>query len=376
MKIVFTGGGSGGHIFPIIAIVQELKKIYRGDDLQLYFIGPKGEIPFSYLTEEGIKVKKILAGKFRRYFNPLSFLQNLIDIFFKVPIGIAQSFFYIFFLAPDLIFSKGGYGSLPVVLTGYLLGTPIIIHESDVVPGLVNRFLSKFAMEIFVSFPVEKIKYLPKEKMIFVGNPIRLDILGIDKKDGSNFFSIKSRKPVILILGGSQGSQRINEVIFDILNELLIDFEVIHQVGQNNFKEAEYFVEVIIDKKLRENYHYYSFLNIKELSLALNLADLVISRSGSGSISEIAAVGKPSILVPLPESAQNHQLENAYLYAQRGACIVIEENNLTPHFLLEKLKYLFSHPSRLKEMAEKAQEFAKIRAGEIIAQYIVAYLTP
>jgi len=335
MKIVFTGGGSGGHIFPIIAIVQELKKIYRGDDLQLYFIGPKGEIPFSYLTEEGIKVKKILAGKFRRYFNPLSFLQNLIDIFFKVPIGIAQSFFYIFFLAPDLIFSKGGYGSLPVVLTGYLLGTPIIIHESDVVPGLVNRFLSKFAMEIFVSFPVEKIKYLPKEKMIFVGNPIRLDILGIDKKDGSNFFSIKSRKPVILILGGSQGSQRINEVIFDILNELLIDFEVIHQVGQNNFKEAEYFVEVIIDKKLRENYHYYSFLNIKELSLALNLADLVISRSGSGSISEIAAVGKPSILVPLPESAQNHQLENAYLYAQRGACIVIEENNLTPHFLLK-----------------------------------------
>jgi UDP-N-acetylglucosamine--N-acetylmuramyl-(pentapeptide) pyrophosphoryl-undecaprenol N-acetylglucosamine transferase len=376
MKIVFTGGGSGGHIFPIIAIVQELKKIYRGDDLQLYFIGPKGEIPFSYLTEEGIKVKKILAGKFRRYFNPLSFLQNLIDIFFKIPVGIVQSFFYIFFLAPDLIFSKGGYGSLPVVLTGYLLGTPIIIHESDVVPGLVNRFLSKFAMEIFVSFPVEKIKYLPKEKMIFVGNPIRLDILGIDKKDGSNFFSIKSRKPVILILGGSQGSQRINEVVFDILNELLIDFEVIHQVGQNNFKEAEYFVEVIIDKKLRENYHYYSFLDIKELSLALNLADLVISRAGSGSISEIAAVGKPSILVPLPESAQNHQLENAYLYAQRGACIVIEENNLTPHFLLEKLKYLFSHPSRLKEMAEKAQEFAKIRAGEIIAQYIVAYLTP
>jgi UDP-N-acetylglucosamine--N-acetylmuramyl-(pentapeptide) pyrophosphoryl-undecaprenol N-acetylglucosamine transferase len=374
MKIVFTGGGSGGHIFPIIAIVQELKKIYRGDDLELYFIGPKGEIPFSYLSEEGIKVKKILAGKFRRYFNPLSFLQNFVDIFFKIPIGIVQSFFYIFFLAPDLIFSKGGYGSLPVVLTGHLLGTPIIIHESDIVPGLVNRFLSKFAMEIFVSFPVEKTKYLPKERMIFVGNPIRSEILGNDKKEAFSFFSIKSQKPIILILGGSQGSQRINEVIFDILNELLINFEIIHQVGQNNFKEAKYFTEAIINKELRESYHCYPFLNMKELALALNLADLVISRAGSGSIFEIAAAGKPSILVPLPESAQNHQRENAYFYAQKGACIVIEENNLTPHFLLERLKYLFSHPTRLKEMIEKSQEFAKIRAGEIIAQYIVSYL--
>lgn len=384
MKILFTGGGSGGHIFPIIAIAREIRKYYpqfnydssrKRRELKLFFIGPKGEIPFTDLIEEDIKVKKILAGKIRRYFTISSFFQNLIDILFKVPFGIIQAFFYVFLLAPDLIFSKGGYGSLPTVIAGKLLGTPIFLHESDTIPGLANRFSSKFALEIFVSFPVEQMEYFPKEKMISVGNPIRESIFQGDKEEAKNIFGINGQKPVILILGGSQGAQRINEVIYQVLNELLTEFEIIHQVGPKNFGEVKSISQVIINARLEKYYHIYPFLEEEELAHAMTLADLIISRAGSGSIFEIAAVGKPSILIPLPESAQNHQAENAYLFSERGACLVIEETNLTPHFFLDRLRYLFSHPTELKEMGEKAREFAKPRAAKVIADYIIDYLT-
>ena len=383
MKILFTGGGTGGHIFPIIAIARDLQNYYLEanfqNDLQLFFIGPKGEIPLTELTQEGIKVKIILAGKVRRYFTVLSFFQNIIDVLFKIPFGIIQAFFYVFFLAPDVIFSKGGYGSIPAIIAGRLLGTPIFIHESDAMRGLANRFSHRFALEIFTSFSLEETEHFPREKMISVGNPIRQRLLEIflegDKEESKKLFQITGEKPLILFLGGSQGAQRINDVIYQSLNDLLTDFEIIHQAGPKNFKEAQSLSEVIINESLKRNYHLYPFLNETELARAMVLADLIISRAGSGSIFEIAAFGKPSILIPLFESAQNHQLENAYLFSEKGACLVIEEANLTPHFLLDRLRYLFSHPSRLKEMGEKAQYFARPKSSQVIASYIIEYLT-
>lgn len=370
MKVLFTGGGTGGHIFPIIAIARELRRI--SNDFEFFYIGPKDAFSAIFLSQEEIKVKWILAGKIRRYVNFKSIFENIID-FFKIPIGFIQSFFHIFFLNPDLIFSKGGYGSIPVAIAGWILQVPIFLHESDIIPGLANRILAKFALEIFISFP--NTLYLPEDKMVLVGNPIRREILKATKEEGSEFFKLTGRKPVILILGGSQGAQRINDRILEILIDLLENFEVIHQTGQEHFNAIEKETKAILKKEQRVFYHPFPFLKEEELKKAYAVADLVVARAGSGTIFEIAALGKTSILIPLPESAQKHQLENAYFFAQTGASIVLEEENFTPRFFLETLKFLFSHTEKLKEMEEKSREFAKPQAAKILAAYIFEFLT-
>jgi UDP-N-acetylglucosamine--N-acetylmuramyl-(pentapeptide) pyrophosphoryl-undecaprenol N-acetylglucosamine transferase len=372
MKIVFTGGGTGGHIFPIIAICRELRKIYPKKDLKMVYLGPKDEFGKILLSQEGVKVKTIMAGKIRRYWGIGSFFLNLIDIFFKIPFGFFQAFLYLFFSGPDLIFSKGGYGSVPNVLAGWFLGIPIFLHESDLSPGLSNRFLSKFTTEIFVSFP--RTEYFPQNKMILVGNPIRREILEGSKEKAKELFKLTGEKPVILILGGSQGAQRINDVILVILPEILKDFELIHQAGSKNFQQVKKEAEVIVFDELRKYYHLYPFLKENELREAYAAADLIVGRAGSGTIFEIAALGKPSILIPLPEAAQNHQLKNAYAFAQKGATMVIEEMNFTPGFFLARIKYLFSHPSEMEKMKNSAREFSKRRAAKIIASYLLEYL--
>jgi len=389
MKILFTGGGTGGHVVPIIAIVREIKKIYLEKDLQFFFLGPKDEVSSTLLSQEGIKVKTILAGKIRRYISGKAFFKNLIDICIKIPIGILQSFLYIFFLSPDLIFSKGGFGSIPGVFAGKLLFVPIFLHESDTTPGFANKLLRGFALEIFASFP--KTESFSLKKLILVGNPIRRELLKGSKEEAKSLFKLNSRatakgeeedlsssplvKPVILILGGSQGAQRINDEILEILPRLLENFEVIHQCGKNNYATIKAELKLIINKDLEPFYHLYSFLKESELRQAYAAADLIVSRAGSGSIFEIAAVGKPSILIPLSESAQNHQVKNAYTYQESGACLVMEENNFTSHFFLEKLKSLFTDPEALKKMSEEAKGFSRPEAGWIIANYLVAYLT-
>jgi len=372
MKIVFTGGGTAGHIFPIIAVCREMKKI--DSNLQFFYIGPKDDFSEKLLSQEGIEIKIIMAGKIRRYINFKSIFQNIIDLCFKNPIGFFQALFHIFVLSPDLIFSKGGYGSLPVVFSGWLLLVPVFLHESDIVPGLANRIASHFSLEVFVSFPVEKTEYFPAKKMIFLGNPIRNEILNGDRERAKKSFNLSGEKPIILILGGSQGSQRINEVISFILPGLLTEFEIIHQTGAKNFKEIELESKTFVSKELLKYYHVFPFLEEENLKDALAVASLIISRAGAGIIFEIAVVGKPSILIPLAESAQNHQLKNAYAYAECGAALVIEENNFTPNFFLERVKYLLSQPERLKKMSESAKFFAKPLSAKIIAQYLIDYL--
>lgn len=372
MKILFTGGGTGGHTFPLIAVIREIRRIYPKEDLQLFYIGPKDEWASFLIAKEEVEVRTIFAGKIRRYFTPISFLKNIVDIFFKIPLGILQAFFHIFFWAPDLIFSKGGYGSLPVVFSGWILQVPILLHESDKSPGLANRILGKFSREVFTSFA--KTEYFSPEKVILVGNPIRRELLEGSIQEAEQMFEVKGGKPLILILGGSQGAQRINNVILEILPDLLVSFEIIHQTGENNFEQVKKEAKVMITKKLEQFYHPFPFLKENELTLAYKIADLIIGRAGAGTIFEIAALGKPSILIPLPEAAQDHQLKNAYVFARNGATLVIEEANFTPHFFLEKLKFLISHPKDLEQMQKRAKAFAKPQAAKIIAEYILRYL--
>jgi UDP-N-acetylglucosamine--N-acetylmuramyl-(pentapeptide) pyrophosphoryl-undecaprenol N-acetylglucosamine transferase len=374
MKILFTGGGTAGHILPIIAVERELRKLYPKKDLKLYYVGPKDDFTSLLLSQEDIKVKTLLAGKIRRYLNFQSFFQNVFDVLFKIPLGIVQAFFIIFFSAPDIIFSKGGYGALPATLAGWLLRVPIFLHESDIIPGTTNKFLSRFATEIFVSFPIKSVEKLPVNKMMLVGTPIRRELLEGDISEAKDYFNLSGEKPVILIMGGSQGAQRINEMILEILPLLLSEFEVIHQCGEKNFRQTQNEAGIMIREDQKKYYHLFAFLKEEELKLAYASSQIIVSRAGASSVFEIAALGKPSILIPLPESAQNHQFRNAYYYAESGACLVMEESNLTPHYFLEKLKFLAYRPEEMSKMGEAAAAFSKPMAGKIIAGYLLGSL--
>ncbi len=372
MKILFTGGGTGGHLFPLIAIIRELKEM-GPSNLEIRFIGPEDNFSNELLKSENIQVKRIMSGKIRRHSGLLGYFQNIIDMAIRVPIGVIKSFYYIFFLSPDLIFSKGGHGSVPAIIAGKLLQVPIFLHESDVTPGLANKKINKFALEIFSSFP--KTEYFPPEKLIFVGNPIRKELLEPPSEgELKRNLDLKSDKPTIFIIGGSQGSERINDLIMQILPQLLDKFEVIHQCGLRNFKDMQLQAEFLVSENTRESYHLFAFMNESQIKSAYIMSDIIVSRSGAGSIFEIASFGKPSVLVPIPESAQNHQAKNAYAYSDLGAALVMEEDNLTPHFFLQKLIGLMNSPKTMKSMSRKAKEFSKPRAARIIAEYIVEYL--
>lgn len=369
MKIVFTGGGSGGHIYPLIAVIRELKKNLPEAKTEYFFIGPEDNFAYSLLSKEGVQIKKIWAGKLRRYFS----FQNFTDAL-KFPVGFLQAFFHIFIISPDLIFSKGGYGSLPATLAGKILMTPIFLHESDAIPGLSNKIVGRFATEIFTAYPVEKTGSFPADKMFWTGNPIRGELISQKPKD--NTLKLEGGRKTIFFIGGSQGARIINQLIISILPQLLEKYEIIHQVGQLDFEAIKKESQLVLENnESAKFYHPLAFLNENELIFSYDRADLVISRAGAGSIFEIAALGKPSILVPLANSAQNHQLKNAYAYAQGGAAIVMEEINFTPRFLFERLNFLFDNPQKLAEMATKAREFSKPQAAQIISHYITAYLT-
>ena len=373
MKLLLAGGGTAGHIFPIIAVVREIKRIYsentslQEEPIELIYFGPKDVYFNDLMAQEGITIKNIFAGKLRRYFS----FQNFVDIFFRAPLGFIQMFFYILFLAPDMVFSKGGYGSLPTVFWSWIFQVPIFMHESDIAPGLTNKILSKFAKEIFTSFP--DTEYFSPSKMIQVGNPIRKELTGGSKIDAERIFYLQNNKPIILIVGGSQGSQKINELILTILPEFLANFELIHQAGPKNFKQVQAETEGMLSEEFRAGYHLVPFLEENELKHAYAAADFIISRAGSGSIFEIASYGKPCILIPLPTSAQDHQIKNAMAYAKDGAGIIFEESNLTLHIFLEKLKYMFAHPDEMDIMRKRAMEFARPKAAAVIAEYLLIF---
>ncbi len=371
MKILFAGGGTGGHIYPIITVAQELKKLYS--PAQLFFIGPRNELVTNIFEEEGIKVKKVFSGKIRRDSGWRSVINNFTDIFFKIPLGVIQSFFYIFFLSPDLIFCKGGYGTIPPVIAAKILQVPIFLHESDVVPGLANRYLSRFALEIFTSFP--KTEFFPVKKILLVGNPVRRALLApLSSEKIQKYLNLKKGKPVLLIMGGSQGSERINDLILQILPQLLSSFEVIHQCGKRNYQNLKIESDFLIPKQLKDFYQLFPFMSEMELSCAYYASDIIISRAGAGSIFEIAAAQKPSILIPLPEAAQNHQSKNAQLYSDFGCALVVEEENLKPNFFLQKVLSLLKSTALRENMKKRAEKFARPRAAEIISHYIIEFL--
>jgi len=367
MKILFTGGGTGGHIYPIIAVKSALKQKTDDSQISFFYLGPDGFARAAFAKEK-IQTKYILAGKFRRYFS----FANFIDLL-KIPIGFIQSLWHLFWVLPDVVFSKGGYGSFPVVIASWLYRIPVVIHESDSVPGMANKLLSRLAKKIIISFPEAK-KYFPEKKVIFLGNPVRRELLEGDKQKGKKLLDLISEKPAILIMGGSQGARRINQLVLNTLPRLLERCEIIHICGKNNFKFIQEEKEKLLhdsgpDKK--GGYHIYPFLKQTKLKHAYAVSDLIISRAGAGGIFEIAATGKASILIPLSNSASDHQTKNAHALSSLGAAVVLEENNLTMNLFLNNVFNLVDDPEKLQEMGKKAKQLYNPETNLSIAEEIL-----
>jgi len=368
MKILLTGGGTGGHFYPLIAITEKLNDVADKQkiiDLKLYYMSDN---PYDkrLLFENRIKFVQISTGKMRTYFS----IQNFFDIF-KTAFGALAGLLRMFVIYPDVVISKGGYAAFPAVLSARLLRIPVIVHESDSFPGRLNIWTAKFAFHVAVSWP-EAGEYLPKDKTALTGQPIRKDILHGDSKGAYEFFKLKPELPIILILGGSQGAEIINNIIVDTLPDLLSKYQVIHQTGMNNIDEVTARANLLMENNPNlERYAPVSYLNNLSTKMAAGCASLIISRAGS-AIFEIASWGIPSIIIPITNSNGDHQRKNAYNYARSGACEVIEESNLSSHLLLSEVDKLLSSPERLSQMKEKALSFSNPDAAEKIAESAIA----
>lgn len=365
LKILFTGGGTGGHIYPIVAVARELRTLAQKDNipLEMVFAGP-ADFDLDIVRQEGLKVYRVPSGKLRRYAS----LKAPWDII-KIIAGFFYSLALVWWIMPDAIFSKGGYGAFSIGFVGRLYAAPLLVHDSDSIPGLVSRILGKIASRVAISFP-DASRFFPGHKTAFLGNPIRTALFNGSKERAKITFQLKGDKPIILVLGGSQGSVRLNEAAAGIIKDMLTSYEIIHQVGSLNVEEfGKEEKEVFgVDSQKEPYYHTKGYLNEEEIADALAAADVVVSRAGASSIYEIAAAGKPSILVPFSDAAFDHQRENAFYYGRSGAAVVIEEANMSPHLLLGELKGILESKNRQLNMAKAAKEFAKPDAAAKIAQ--------
>ena len=369
MKILLTSGGSGGHFYPLIAVAESINAIAKKENLlsaQIFFMSDN---PYDAeaLVENNITFIPISAGKMRRYFSILNFFD-----FFRTISGVISALIKVFKLYPDVIFSKGAYASFPVLVAARLLRIPIIIHESDSVPGRTNLWAGKFAQKIAVSYPDTAKYFEDQEKIAFTGNPLRKAVLNRNNKDGScEYLNLEKNLPTILIIGGSLGAQLINERILDALPKLVEKYQIIHQTGKNNVGEISRTAEIILaDNPNKNRYRIFDYLNDLTLTMAAGAADLVVSRAGS-TIFEIASWGLPSIVIPITESNGNHQRLNAYTYARSGAALVIEEANLTTNILVEEIDRILQDKNLKEKMSEAAKNFARLDAADKIAREII-----
>lgn len=371
MKILFTGHGSGGHFYPIIAVAEEIHQVIRERKFvkpKLYYIAPS---PYDgrLLFENDIIWRRSIAGKMRRYFS----IKNFFDLF-KTAIGVIQSLVQLFIIYPDVVFSKGGYASVPVVFAARFLRIPIFVHESDAIPGRANLWAAKFANRVAVSYPDAKEHFSKvKADVVYIGNPVRKGISIPARHGAHEFLKLDPGVPTILILGGSQGAQKINDIILTALPDLVKQYQIIHQTGEKNIKELETTANVVLEgDEFKDRYKAFGYLNDLALRMAAGVADIIISRAGSGSIFEIAMWEKPSIIIPIPESVSKDQRKNAFSYARSGGAIVIEEKNLASHVLTSEINRLMGNASLRQKMAEGARSFKKPDAARKLAEELIA----
>jgi len=368
MKILFTGGGTGGHFYPIIAVAEAVNEEVRVRKLlepQMYYAAPD---PYDreMLVGQNITFVPTSAGKMRRYFSVL----NVID-YIKTGWGVLRSIIRVFFLYPDVVFGTGGYASFPSILAAKLFKIPVVIYATDANPSRVNKWAGKFAAKIAISFP-EAATYFPKDKVAFTGNPVRKSLLMPAREGAYEFLKLRHDLPIILVLGGSSGAQTINEVVLSALPQLVGKYQIVHQTGADNFKDVSGRAKVILaDNTNAANYKPFGYLNDLAMRMSAGVASLVITRAGSGSIFEIATWGIPSILIPIPEPISYDQGKNAFAYARSGAAVVVEQNNLTAGLLLSEIERIVTNDEQKHKMSAAARAFARPDAAKAIANALL-----
>ena len=323
-KIILTGGGTAGHVTPNLALLPSLKKA----GYEIRYIGSYQGIERKLIEGAGIPYDGISSGKLRRYFD----LKNFSDPF-RVAKGYFEALRLIRRYKPDVVFSKGGFVAVPVVLAAKHYKVPVIIHESDMTPGLANKICIPSAAKVCCNFP-ETLKYLPKDKAVLTGSPIRAELLEGDRKAGLSYAHLTEDKPVLLIIGGSLGSVAVNTAVRKILPQLLNTFQVIHICGKGNLDES------LIGT---EGYVQYEYIK-QELADLFALSDIVISRAGANAICELNALKKPNLLIPLSANAsRGDQILNARSFERQGFSMVLEEEEITESTLLNAIRELYQN---------------------------------
>jgi UDP-N-acetylglucosamine--N-acetylmuramyl-(pentapeptide) pyrophosphoryl-undecaprenol N-acetylglucosamine transferase len=359
LRIVITGGGSGGHVTPALAVADELKS----HGAQIYFIGSKNETEQHLVSVAGYEFLAVATGKFRRYLS----LTNIVDLF-KVLVGLVQSYVILGRIKPQAVFAKGGYVSVPVAYAAWLRNIPVITHESDVVMGLANRLIAKKASRVCTGFPVDAYKKLELNNLVYTGNPVRSMFLEKQESKSTTYKRLKfvSGKPTLLVMGGSQGAMAINAMLFEKISEYLKTFQIIHLTGEYDFVKAK-----DLQKKLdAKPYQPYSFVT-SELTSLLNIADIVVARASANTFTELAYLQKPTIIIPLPSAASDHQRANAKYIEAAGGALVLEQNKLTADLLYEKVVQLSEDAKTQSSLSKAIHSFYIPSATADIAKHIL-----
>ena len=321
-RIILTGGGTAGHVTPNIALLPTLKE----EDYEVQYVGSYEGIEKKLMTDLGVPYTGISTGKFRRYFD----VKNFTDPF-RVMKGFSEARKFLKEYKPDVVFSKGGFVSVPVIRAAAALKIPCIIHESDMTPGLANKLCIPVAKKVCCNFP-ETLNYLPKEKAVLTGSPIREELSKGNKIAGLDLCGFSANKPVILVMGGSLGSLNVNKAVREALPKLLESFQLVHLCGKGKLDES------LFDTPGYKQFEYID----EELKDLFAMCDIVISRAGANAICELLSLRKPNLLIPLPSSgSRGDQLLNAASFEAQGFSMMLLEENLTTEVLIQKVHELY-----------------------------------
>lgn len=349
--IILTGGGTAGHVTPNIALIPELQK----EGWNIIYIGAHEGIEKKLIEKEGIPYYSVSTGKLRRYFST----KNFTDVF-RVAEGIKDAVLIIRKLKPDLIFSKGGFVALPVVLGGRFNRVPVIVHESDITPGLANKIAIPIAKTVCTTFP-ETLKYIPEKKGVNTGTPIRKALFNGKKEKGFEICGFDDKKPIIMMMGGSLGSVKINVDLRKALKSLLNDFQLIHICGKGN-----------VDKSFENisGYKQFEYLS-DELPHIFAMSDIIVSRAGSNSISEFLALRKPNLLIPLSSNAsRGDQILNAESFEKQGFSMVLNESEMNEITIEQAIRKLYnSREKYVSKMNESSLANGVEEVMNIIRKY-------
>lgn len=361
MRIVLTGGGSAGHLIPFAPIIEALRTGFVEQRAQLpidfdtarldlYFCGTIDAEGRSLLASYGVAASSIPAAKIRRYRS----LKTVFDLLVKLPVGLILALLQVWRIMPEVVVSKGGYASFPVVAAAVFYRIPVVLHESDVVSGLTNRLLLRFCTVIAVSFDTTKESLATMQHKVFVtGLPVRREFSAVTPAEGRRRFGVDATTPILLVIGGSQGARQVNEILLQVLPSLLPEMFVIHSTGAPHFATVQTVItELLAGEPLRERYKVYPYL-ADTLVHAMVAADAVVSRAGATTLAELTRLRKPMLLIPLAGAANDHQRANAEAYERLGAARVLDGVNLTPALFLQNVRDLIGSEAVRASLTER-----------------------